>query len=167
MADIWNKRGRMDWPQKQTRLFRAMLHCYPAEFRHEYGAEMERLFANRLQSEPCLRLWLETVADLAFSAPLEHWSILASDIKYGARVLAAAPGFTAIALLVIALGIGATVSIFSIVNAVLCDRCPMATRRSWFIYGARMSISRVSHWSSVRMFRIFTSGNVSVAVSRR
>jgi hypothetical protein len=32
----------MDWPQSQTKLFRALLYCYPAEFRHEYGAEMRR-----------------------------------------------------------------------------------------------------------------------------
>lgn len=114
----------MDWSQNQVRLFRALLYCYPAEFRHEYGAEMEQLFAARLKSERRLWLWLESLSDLAISAAKEHWHILVSDVRYGSRVMAAAPGFTAIALLVIALGIGATVSIFSLVNAVLLRSLP-------------------------------------------
>jgi hypothetical protein len=33
----------MDWSQNHVRLFRALLYCYPAEFRHEYGTEMQQL----------------------------------------------------------------------------------------------------------------------------
>lgn len=101
-----------------------MLLCYPAAFRHEYGAEMERLFRDRLHSEPRFRLWLETVADVVLTAPKEHFLILFADMAYGCRVLISIPGFTAIVLSVIALGIGATVSIFSVVNAVLLRSLP-------------------------------------------
>ncbi len=114
----------MDWQRRQTSVFRALLRCYPAEFRHEYGAEMEALFSDRLRSEPGFRLWLETAADVAFAAPREHWHILTADLRYGARVLVKTPSFSAIALIVIALGIAATVSVFSVVNAVLLRSLP-------------------------------------------
>ena len=127
----------MDWSRIQTRLFRALLYCYPAEFRHEYGLPMEQLFCDRLHSENRLRVWLEALVDIAFSAPREHWHILVADVKYGTRVLAAYPGFTGVALLVIGLGIGATAAVFSVVTPCSCGHCPMAILTSWFTFGAR------------------------------
>jgi predicted permease len=109
------------------RLYRLLLHLYPASFRAEYGGQMCAVFAQRrANGENPAALWAESMLDILANALRVHWDILRQDLRYTARTLARTPGFAVTAVLVAALGIGATTAAFSIADHVLLRPLPFA-----------------------------------------
>ncbi|HKH43866.1 MAG TPA: ABC transporter permease [Thermoanaerobaculia bacterium] len=68
------------------------------------------------------------------------------DIRYGARRLARTPGFTAAAVLTLALGIGATSSIFSLLRAVLFEALPYKDPGSLVLVRGLMTREAPEDW---------------------
>ncbi len=110
------------------RFYRLLLHLYPASFRNEYGREMSTIFAEHRRrvrgAWAVTSLWLEAFAEIAHDAARVHWDLLRQDTKYALRTFAQSPGFALTALLISALGIGATTAVFSLADHVLLRPLP-------------------------------------------
>jgi hypothetical protein len=116
-------------PRLHDRLYRALLKLFPREFRGEFGEQMEADFRDQRQDatgpRERMRLWTRTLVDALHRAPREHFDIFLRDAGYAVRLFRRHPGMTASALLTLAIGIGLTAAIFSVIYGVRWRSLPL------------------------------------------
>ncbi len=110
-------------PPSPPALARLWLLLLPRRFRNRFGEELELNIALDWQqvenagAHERLSFWLRTLGELLVTVPRELLADIGQDVRYSIRTLAKRPLFSLIAVLSLAIGIGATTSVLAIFDA--------------------------------------------------
>ena len=66
----------------------------------------------------------QVLGDVIIHAPQEHWSTTKQDLRFAFRQIRRSPGFSGVVIVTLALGIGGTTAVFSVLQAVLIAPLP-------------------------------------------
>ena len=113
------------------RLYRRLAAAFPFEFKNVYGDEMVQAAEDAAEA-----VWrrhgatglVRLLADIAVRLPVEYLAEFRQDVRYGLRALGASPGFTAVALISLTLGIMVATCAFSELNGFVLRDVPAVQR---------------------------------------
>ena len=146
------------------RIHRGLLRLLPRDFRGDFGDDMRADFDARRVDEGDARAIRREAGPLLSTAIREHAGILRRDVRDALRTMRRAPGFTALALLMLALGTGVNVAMFSIIDAVML-RSPFVDReRIATVLVASPSESGGPTWSAAVPLATFEELRVSPVI---
>src|SRR5690349_16953818 len=124
------RRLRADWRQEWEAELR---------YRETLLAEWDKLnWRNKLD---LLRRSLGAFRDALLLQPQRMEDEMFQDLRYGVRMLLKHKGFTAVAVLSLALGIGANTALFSVVDAVLLKTLPVAEPEALVLFEYQAGLS--------------------------
>ena len=157
------------------RIYRLLLSVYPPAYRRACGADLTDFFRDRYREEFASRgwvgvlgLWVRSVADVLASGLAERWKslrrsrragfdrakenwveTLLQDVRFALRSFRKRPGFAAVIVVTLALGIGANTAIFTVVNSVLLRPLPYGDADQLTLVWGRMTSTGVERapWS--------------------
>lgn len=109
------------------RWYRALADAFPQEFKNVYGRELVETAEDSVEF-----IWREhgilglarLLLDIALRIPAEYAAEIRHDLQYGLRVLGKSPGFTAVALISLSLGITIATCAISEMNGIVLRALP-------------------------------------------